>query len=538
MRFWLRECRDKHLDCRAPNPEFSPTRLIDVGPPDGHGPIHLSLRREAKQVYQYCTLSHRWPLKGDILKLKLGNLQKLTKEIIFERLPKKFQDAITLTRRLGLRYLWIDSLCIIQDSTDDWTNEASSMADVYENSVCTLAVAGEVNIGTGDVFQTQNPLIHNWCKIAGTVDNGIFVTAFCSKGLEATLSSSLIEHTALHSRGWIFQERLLSPRMLYFGGREVLWACRQGRASEDNPNGPAAEPIFGPLVSEKKWTPNGHGGDGQTSFRKLVQGTEESLSHEGPLDRHSLWYNVVEEYSKCDLTNEEDKLIALSGVAQRVQKLTGWRYLAGLWDETLFSDLLWNLDGDAKGRKRSYVAPTWSWAAVDGQITSRHSTGARNWERLIEIKSVDTEPHPLDKAGTGQVFSGVLTITGALMKVTDQVSIVPPYNRQNFGGPNEMGILSTSERGLARPWATGVGHVCIGTLYLDVAPVEFADLFFLPFHGDLFHSSSPHHLVGLVLVQNARFYERVGLFRIGIARPEELPRGWRVLGERQIIAII
>jgi hypothetical protein len=247
---------------------------------------------------------------------------------------------------------------------------------------------------------------------------------------------------------------------------------------------------------------------------------------------------VVGEYSKCDLSKEKDKLIALSGVAQRVQKLTGWRYLAGLWDKTLFSDLLWNFDGDAKGRKGSYVAPTWSWAAVDGQIMSRNSIGARNWERLIEIKSVHTEPHPLDKAGTGQVFSGVLTIMGALMKVTDQVSIVPPYNRQNFGGPNEMGILSTSERGLARPWATGVGHVCIGRLYLDVAPVEFADLFFLPFHGDLFHSSFPHHLVGLVLVQNARFYERVGLFWISIARPEQLPRGWRVLGERQIIAII
>src|SRR5437762_3423520 len=106
-----------------------------------------------------------------------------------------------------------------------------------KTSVCTLAVAGEVNIGTGDVFQTRNPLIHNWCKIAESVDNGIFVRAFCSKGLEATLGSSLVEHTVLHSRGWIFQERLLSPRMLYFGGREVLWEYRQGRASEDNPNG-------------------------------------------------------------------------------------------------------------------------------------------------------------------------------------------------------------------------------------------------------------------------------------------------------------
>ena len=370
IRFWLRECRIKHLDCRALNPEFSPTRLIDVGTPDGLMPIHLSLRRETNQGYQYCTLSHRWGNGDDVLKLESENLLELTEKIIFELLPKKFRDAIILTRSLGLRYLWIDSLCIIQDSVDDWTKEANSMADVYENSVCTIAAAGEVNIDPSDCFQTQNPLLHNWCKIAGSVDNGIFVRAYCSKGLEATLHSSLIEHAALRGRGWIFQERLLSPRMLYFGDREILWVCRQGKASEDNPNGPVTKPIFGPLVSEIKSTSYGYSDEGRTSFQRLLQGTGE--------DHHHLWYEVVQAYSKCNLTREGDKLIALSGVAQRIQKLTGWRYLAGVWDETLFHDLLWNLEGDAKRRKMSYVAPTWSWASVEGKIMSRKRTGAMN----------------------------------------------------------------------------------------------------------------------------------------------------------------
>ena len=172
---------------------------------------------------------------------------------------------------------------------------------------------------------------------------------------------------------------------------------------------------------------------------------------------------------------------------------------------------------------------------------SRHSAGARNWERLIEINSVDTQTHPLDKAGTGQVFGGILTITGALMKVADQVSFVPPSDGQNFGESNEMGIFSTSERGLALSWATSVRHEYIGILYLDVVPIEFGDMFFLPFHGDLFKSSSQsggNHLVGLALVQNARFYERVGLFQISVAKLEELPRGWRVLGKRQTIGIV
>ena len=230
--------------------------------------------------------------------------------------------------------------------------------------------------------------------------------------------------------------------------------------------------------------------EGRTSFEELLQGIRESLSNKRPLDYHSLWYSVVHAYSKCNLTKEGDKLIALSGVAQRVQRLTGWGYLAGVWDETLFRDLLWNLADDAKRRKTSYVAPTWPWASVEGKIMSRHLVGARNWECLIEINSVDTQTHPLDKAGTGQVFGGVLTITGALMKVADQVSFVPPSDGQNFGESNEMGIFSTSERGLALSWATSVRHGCIGILYLDVVPIEFGDMFFLPFHGDLFKSSS------------------------------------------------
>lgn len=127
------------------------------------------------------------------------------------------------------------------------------------------------------------------------------------------------------------------------------------------------------------------------------------------------------------------------------------------------------------------------------------------------------------------------------MKVADQISFVPLIDGQNFGESNEMGIFSTSERGLALSWATSVMYGYIGTLYLDVVPIEFGDMFFLPFHGDLFKSSSKsggNHLVGLALVQNARLYERVGLFQISVARLEELPRGWRVLGKRQTIGIV
>jgi hypothetical protein len=172
---------------------------------------------------------------------------------------------------------------------------------------------------------------------------------------------------------------------------------------------------------------------------------------------------------------------------------------------------------------------------------SSKSTGARNWKRLIEINSVDTQTHPLDKAGTGQVFGGLLTITGALVKVADHVNFALLSGGQNFEVSNVMSIFSISERGLALSWATNVRHTCIGNLYLDIVPIESGDMFFLPVHGDLFKESSQdggNHLVGLALVQNAHFFERVGLISISIAKLEEFPRGWRVLGEQQMIGIV
>lgn len=70
---------------------------------------------------------------------------KLTVNIFLSDLPPLFQDAIIITRQLGLRYLWIDSLCIIQDSLRDWETEAAKMASIYQNSYVTISATDASN---------------------------------------------------------------------------------------------------------------------------------------------------------------------------------------------------------------------------------------------------------------------------------------------------------------------------------------------------------------------------------------------------------
>jgi hypothetical protein len=523
-RFWVRECQSKHLDYKARNPAFSPSRLVHVGTSDGLVPIHLEIIRAMDRKSRYCTLSHCWGEAKHILKLTAANFKELTEEIPFDMLSTTFKDAIIVTRNLRQQYLWIDSLCIIQDSIDDWTREAATMADIYENSLCTIA-AGEVT-ASQDNFPAQNPLLHNWCRIAGSLNNGIYVKAFCNIGLEGTLQSSLVEHIALLSRGWVFQERLLSPRILFFGSREISWSCRQGVAAKDNPEGPAEKKIFGSLISKPQL-----GLDSFVpkqpryieDFARLQRFTVD-VSHNRSPWLHSLgWYRLIEGYSKCNLSKEDDKLIALSGLAQRVQRQTGWKYLAGLWRESLCFDLFWYLRDGTKNRGSSYVAPTWSWASVRGDVFRYPS--ASDSQPLIKVISAETKTHPLDSTGTGQVFGGELVINGTLRAATD-------FTFHHPSRANAKYRWQISER----PHRRGSG-----LLYPDVVPFEIENMFFLPLLGRTFqtHPQSPQlkSWAGLALVRKGDFYERVGFFGLSQEKPENFPREWPKLNERQLITI-
>ncbi|KAL8684922.1 MAG: hypothetical protein Q9218_008069, partial [Villophora microphyllina] len=348
------------------------------------------------------TLSHRWGA-ASFLKLTLSNLADLVKGFSIAGLPRTFQDAIAVARRLGCKYIWIDSLCIIQNSTEDWIHEAALMGEVYANSHCNIAATWNSSSDDG-LFKKRNV-----SEVEGIVVSpqwvGLKSTIF--RVVEYGLWESLISLAGLNKRAWVVQERLLAPRVLHFGRTQLAWECRGVDACETYPTG---------LPVAQQTTQTLHKGLDPDTDGKTLQSMGDSESST-KLYAYHVWNKIVAAYSAGELTVASDKLIAISGLAEKMQTLLQDEYLAGLWKGTLSSDLLWKvIDGkQANGllstRAVRYRAPTWSWAALDGHITP----GRPNIDRiLISIEEAVTDPlvsgRPL-----GQLKSGWIRLRGALL---------------------------------------------------------------------------------------------------------------------------
>lgn len=229
-RFWLTECLKKHDNCRLKNSSFSPTRLIEVGTADGRLPIRLSVNGNSFRHTHYCALSHCWGTPSERLNLTTKNIGIFQERIPLSSLPSTFQDAIRIARALGQKHLWIDSLCIIQDSIDDWTRESSKTVDVYEHSISTIAAAAGESDDKG-IFFDRDPLTYTWCIVAesANIKRKIYVAPQVDE-----LGSSkpgLLHNSPSVTRAWTFQERILSRRILYFGPVGMFWECRKGTAT-------------------------------------------------------------------------------------------------------------------------------------------------------------------------------------------------------------------------------------------------------------------------------------------------------------------
>lgn len=195
-----------------------PTRVIDVG--DGEAKLMRLIEPDHGSRNKYLALSHRW---GDLSEDQKfctynGNIETLKKEIPYDKLPKSFRDAVRVTRALHLRYLWIDSLCIIQDNKMDWDSESKKMEEVFSNAYCTVAASSAESslagfLGTRpprDAVSVQTP--------TGTLYLAEWIDDF----------SSNVENSILSSRGWVLQERALSRRTIYFTDTQVYWECGRG----------------------------------------------------------------------------------------------------------------------------------------------------------------------------------------------------------------------------------------------------------------------------------------------------------------------
>lgn len=160
----------------------------------------------------------------------------MKKHIPLHTLSKTFQDAVEVTRRLGIRYLWIDSLCIIQDSAADWDTEAIQMEYVYNNCFFNIAATHSAN-GEGGLFTRRDPLVNLPVRVQATYDGEepkFLMSINANRWVEA------FEREPLNTRGWVIQERIFSPRICHFTSNQVIWECNFSVAFEKFATGPAS----------------------------------------------------------------------------------------------------------------------------------------------------------------------------------------------------------------------------------------------------------------------------------------------------------
>lgn len=140
---WIKDCHDDHPACKPSTSSGTlPTRVIDVGSPDGRTEPRLCDTNG--EPGDYIALSHCWGGRQPLRTTK-ENICSMKTCIPWAKLPNTFQDAISVTRRLGIRYLWIDSLCIVQDDAQDWEREAAKMALIFEAAYITIAATAATN---------------------------------------------------------------------------------------------------------------------------------------------------------------------------------------------------------------------------------------------------------------------------------------------------------------------------------------------------------------------------------------------------------
>jgi hypothetical protein len=345
-------CLTSHADCinaEGPLP-LLPTRVVDVGPVDGSEEPVL---RELPGVRgRYVALSHPW---GNISMAKLdkSNLKDRLKCIPFDSLTKVMQEAVVVTRKFGVRFLWIDALCIIQDSHGDWSKEACNMANIYRN--CLFSIAAGVSADHSDGF-FSDPI---------------------------SMTSKASDCDTLDSRGWILQELLLAPRILRYSRQGVFWEC----ISSEFPH---------------SWS--------NATFKRALFGLR-STSWSLKMQAHMSWLNIVTDYSKREFTKEKDKLMAIVGIAQYIASSTKDRFLAGLWERDIWYELLWSTPSGNASRLKSMILPSWSWASVSGVVSYRWPSGSSSVflmpEMVLKSAIVDADL-------SSSVVNGCLIIEGRL----------------------------------------------------------------------------------------------------------------------------
>ncbi|KAM0424579.1 hypothetical protein ACHAPT_010299 [Fusarium lateritium] len=419
IRHWISECA-QHAACAPPSSSARlPTRLLDLRAGDD-GLIKLYETHE-RETDLYIALSHCWGPKGLPTAAKTTNatMDDRKQGIQIEALPKSFRDAIAICHELGIRYLWIDSLCIIQQDKADWGKECSRMRDVYRNSYLTISAARSRDSSEG-CFSTR-PNKNLSTKVGSINHQGQVYDVMARESvnhLQIATSDSYSPDFPLFSRAWTFQERLLPQRVVHYGETELIWECNtlcdcECAASRET-------------LAAWDWAKS----------TKVIFAEMMSRPRHGPEFRRS-WAVLMRRFSLMQLSFDADRLPSLSGLVQELECSDTGRYLAGLWERELPWMIGWMSMGQTARRPLSTpTPPSWSWTSVEnvwvswnyspnlgslgkwatmwpnGRDLTEHNDAFRIVKCTVKIKDYT----PLGEHDAfGRVSSGTLLVSGRLV---------------------------------------------------------------------------------------------------------------------------
>ncbi|KAL8692931.1 MAG: hypothetical protein Q9218_002132 [Villophora microphyllina] len=428
---WLETCLSSHELCN-PKPAALPKRLIDITP---------CRRRELPRVLEtdamaqdsdirssYVCLSHCWG-KQPIIRTTKSSLNRHRDGIPWQELPKTFQDAINISLDFNIDYIWIDSLCIVQDDEIDWHEQAGQMASVYQNCLFTI-VAIASSDGSGGCYRTPGQDYSQNLEFTRSSKSGEVCSVFARKriqhpdnevhsGLGLNIGAPLID------RAWAFQEHFLAPRLLQYTATEIMWECNEMLTCECGQVDPEQ-------YQRKK-----------PAYRATTSAENATILQ--------TWRLIIRAFTMRYLTYHSDRLPALSGLAKRIQQSLFFDgsgnegYYAGLWGCDMLTGLAWSALGDPIDWSRAtpYRAPTWSWASVEGRMGWDFEINGER-EPYARISQVSCDPAGADR--TGAVTGGKLELSGLTIPVavTDYDYLAPTLRHCiAYTGPSTDGLVSS-----------------------------------------------------------------------------------------------
>lgn len=413
---WLRQCVSSHAECEESGNNTPPKRLLDVSGQSirlVHTPSHFQ--------EQYTTLSHCWGSEEDspVPKTTSINLSQRLEHVEEQELPSVFQDAVLVTRMVGQKFLWIDSLCIIQDDDKDWKEQSYLMAQIYSQSFLNIAATASRDSSRSIFFKRYHacePDHRSHSMQAHKLSDGVYVRPFPQiiHG-NFMLRRPEDDNSPLLKRGWVFQERLLSRRTIHFASSELVWECRRHTHCECG-DLDSADPAREIRTSKS-----------QFEFCLKPETTQQST-----LDT---WLSIVTRYNNLRFSKTRDWPFAFAGIADKIWTRVRSRYLAGLWEIDLARGLLWI---GLKARRSDLAArnncedvrncgsrgpPSWSWLAFanwSGSAGIQYHDYLLNFDRNIHLQ-FDLE-HTYctteDQNQFGPVIEGSLRVRGIVAQGT------------------------------------------------------------------------------------------------------------------------